>query len=59
VLQSPVEEVGALGVAAMALTHWNLTPPADPAPPRVFHPVMSADQAGALRAAWTAAIKRV
>jgi glycerol kinase len=59
VLQSPVEEVGALGVAAMALTHWNLAPPADPAPPRVFHPVMSADQAGALRAAWTAAIKRV
>jgi glycerol kinase len=59
VLQSPVEEVGALGVAAMALTHWNLGRPADPAPPRVFQPVMSAEQAAALRAGWTAALARV
>ncbi len=59
VLQSPVEEVGALGVAAMALTHWNLGRPADPAPPSVFQPVMSAEQAAALRAGWTAALARV
>jgi hypothetical protein len=51
--------VGALGVAAMALTHWNLGRPADPAPPRVFQPVMSAEQAAALRAGWTAALARV
>lgn len=59
VLQSPVKEVGALRVAAMALTHWNFGPPADPAPPREFQPVLAADQAAALRAGWTAALARV
>lgn len=54
VLQSPVEEVGALGAAAMAFSHFGVTLPA-PASPRAFLP-------GASRAVsrqdWAAALRR-
>jgi glycerol kinase len=38
VLQSPVEEVGALGVAAMAFTHFGVDMPLTRTPPRRFTP---------------------
>lgn len=55
VLQSPVEETGALGAAAMAFAALGHSLPADPAPARRFDP-RPGQEAG--RAAWARAIAR-
>lgn len=55
VLQSPVEEVGALGVAAMAFTHFGIALPLDTLPPRSFAPQGTAETA---RAQWRRAVAR-
>lgn len=55
VLQSPVEEVGALGVAAMAFSHLGHLMPLDPAPPARFAPTA---ESGELRARWGRAVAR-
>ena len=54
VRQSPVEEVGALGVAAMAFTHFGVTLP-QAGGARVFRPGASA---GAERALWAEGLRR-
>lgn len=55
VLQSQVEEVGALGVAAMAFTHFGIDLPPDLSPPRRFEPQ---GDASAARRDWATAVRR-
>lgn len=55
VLQSPVQEVGALGVAAMAFTHFGVTLPFEASKARRFTPLTDR-HAG--REAWKAAIAK-
>lgn len=57
VLQSPIEEMGALGVAAMAFTHFGIALATDGAPPRHFLPHRTGERA-ARRAAWHRAVSR-
>jgi glycerol kinase len=54
ILQSPVEEVGALGAAAMAFSHFGVTLP-ERAPARAFVPGQSMHKA---REAWSIALRR-
>ena len=55
VLQSQVEEVGALGAAAMAFDALGIAMPLDTTPPTVFTPRQSM---GDLRALWVQAVAR-
>ena len=54
-LQSRVEEVGALGAAAMAFGALGIAMPLDTTPPTVFTPRQSM---GDLRALWVQAVAR-
>ncbi len=54
VLQNPVEEVGAIGAAAMAFSHFGVALP-DKAPPRVFEPRRSMKTS---REDWSIALRR-
>jgi glycerol kinase len=56
VLQSPLEEVGALGAAAMAFGTLGVAMPLDQAPPMRFEPGQSG--AAALRKVWSDAVAR-
>ena len=55
VVQSALEEVGALRAAAMAFTHFGIVLPLETTAPRRFTPRGTAE---ALRAEWAAAIRR-
>lgn len=55
VLRSKVEEVGALGVAAMAFTHFGIDMPFETDPPETFAPF---SESSAKRSAWKAAIRK-
>jgi glycerol kinase len=55
VLQSPVEEVGALGAAAMAFAHLGMTMPLEQSPPARFEPGLP-DASGARL--WEQAVAR-
>ena len=56
VVQSPVAEVGALGVAAMAFTHFGVDMPLNTAPQRRFTPQADCSD---LRDQWAAAIRNL
>lgn len=55
VLRSAVEEVGALGAAAMAFTHFGIAMPLETESPEMFTP---RNESAAKRAEWSAAVRK-